>query len=189
MVTEKLKTYYRWKAKRTAYHHVQRLSLMVSLLLLIQMPVGWHDGSVQVRHAWLLFLQERILIIPALAKYVRGMYAVRVSGRIPEDVEMELERRNIKYRPRDQTDQDWSFTIPLHSATRLNGSFTHPHGTSTKWKWRRTLQKLVKVRCYAISLYTPRSSVVFLGSSLSNEVLESHLIIDILAFQKLSWPL
>jgi len=34
------------------------------------------------------------------------MYAVRVTGRIPEDVEIELERRNIKYRPRDQTDQD-----------------------------------------------------------------------------------
>lgn len=41
-----------------------------------------------------------------LAKYVRGMYAVRVKGRIPEDVEAELESRGIKYRPRDQTDQD-----------------------------------------------------------------------------------
>ena len=40
------------------------------------------------------------------AKYVRGMYAVRVNGRIHEDVELELERRNIKYRPRDQSDQD-----------------------------------------------------------------------------------
>ena len=40
------------------------------------------------------------------AKYVRGMYAVRVKGRIPEDVETELENRNIKYRPRDGTDQD-----------------------------------------------------------------------------------
>ena len=40
------------------------------------------------------------------AKYVRGMYAVRVTGRIPEDVETELEARGIKYRPRDQTDQD-----------------------------------------------------------------------------------
>ncbi|KAG6888626.1 hypothetical protein C0995_006870 [Termitomyces sp. Mi166 len=40
------------------------------------------------------------------AKYVRGMYAVRVKGRIPEDVEQELEMRGIKYRPRDQTDQD-----------------------------------------------------------------------------------
>ncbi|KAF9057308.1 transcription elongation factor SPT4 [Panaeolus papilionaceus] len=40
------------------------------------------------------------------ANKARGMYAVRVLGRIPEDVEMELERRGIKYRPRDQTDQD-----------------------------------------------------------------------------------
>lgn len=40
------------------------------------------------------------------AKYVRGMYAVRVKGRVPEDVEAELESRGIKYRPRDQTDQD-----------------------------------------------------------------------------------
>jgi len=40
------------------------------------------------------------------SKYVRGMYAVRVKGRIPEDVEAELESRGIKYRPRDQTDMD-----------------------------------------------------------------------------------
>ncbi|KAI0643612.1 transcription initiation protein spt4 [Trametes meyenii] len=40
------------------------------------------------------------------SKYVRGMYAVRVKGRIPEDVEAELENRNIKYRPRDGTEQD-----------------------------------------------------------------------------------
>ncbi|KAF9526257.1 transcription initiation protein spt4 [Crepidotus variabilis] len=40
------------------------------------------------------------------AKYVRGMYAVRVMGRIPEEVEVALERRNIKYRPRDQTEMD-----------------------------------------------------------------------------------
>ncbi|KAG1739946.1 Spt4/RpoE2 zinc finger-domain-containing protein [Suillus clintonianus] len=40
------------------------------------------------------------------SKYVRGMYAVRVKGRIPEDVEAELESRGIKYRPRDQSDQD-----------------------------------------------------------------------------------
>jgi len=40
------------------------------------------------------------------SKYVRGMYAVRVKGRVPEDVEAELESRGIKYRPRDQTDQD-----------------------------------------------------------------------------------
>ncbi|KAI0366227.1 transcription initiation protein spt4 [Pilatotrama ljubarskyi] len=40
------------------------------------------------------------------SKYVRGMYAVRVKGRIPEDVEAELENRNIKYRPRDGSEQD-----------------------------------------------------------------------------------
>ncbi|KAF9446736.1 transcription initiation Spt4 [Macrolepiota fuliginosa MF-IS2] len=40
------------------------------------------------------------------SNYVRGIYAVQVKGRIPEDVEAELENRGIKYRPRDQTDQD-----------------------------------------------------------------------------------
>lgn len=34
------------------------------------------------------------------------MYAVRVKGRVPDDVETELDNRGIKYRPRDQTDQD-----------------------------------------------------------------------------------
>ena len=41
-----------------------------------------------------------------IAGNVRGMYAVRVKGRVPEDVEAELESRGIKYRPRDQTDID-----------------------------------------------------------------------------------
>jgi len=40
------------------------------------------------------------------SKYVRGMYAVRVKGRIPEDVLAELESRGFKYRSRDQSDQD-----------------------------------------------------------------------------------
>ncbi|TDL29028.1 transcription elongation factor SPT4 [Rickenella mellea] len=40
------------------------------------------------------------------SKYVRGMYAVRVKGRVPDDVEQELNERGIRYRPRDQTDQD-----------------------------------------------------------------------------------
>lgn len=34
------------------------------------------------------------------------MYAVRVRGRVPDDVEAELESRGIKYRPRDQTEMD-----------------------------------------------------------------------------------
>ena len=52
---------------------------------------------------WFLFTDCSRL---RLAKYVRGMYAVRVKGRVPEDVEQELHDRGIRYRPRDQTDQD-----------------------------------------------------------------------------------
>jgi len=40
------------------------------------------------------------------SKYVRGMYAVRVKGRIPEDVEADMDSRGIKYRPRDQSEVD-----------------------------------------------------------------------------------
>ncbi|KAL1673813.1 Spt4/RpoE2 zinc finger-domain-containing protein [Schizophyllum commune] len=40
------------------------------------------------------------------AKQVRGMYAVRVKGRIGQEMEETLEARGIKYRPRDGTDQD-----------------------------------------------------------------------------------
>ncbi|KIY50510.1 transcription initiation Spt4 [Fistulina hepatica ATCC 64428] len=40
------------------------------------------------------------------SKYVRGMYAIRVKGRVPHDVEEDLEARGIKYRPRDQIDMD-----------------------------------------------------------------------------------
>ncbi|KAJ3561126.1 hypothetical protein NP233_g10389 [Leucocoprinus birnbaumii] len=38
--------------------------------------------------------------------YARGMYAAYVKGRVPEDVEAELENKGIKYRPRDQSDLD-----------------------------------------------------------------------------------
>ncbi|KZO93764.1 transcription initiation protein spt4 [Calocera viscosa TUFC12733] len=34
-------------------------------------------------------------------KYVKGLYAIRVSGRIPHSVEDELRERDIIYRPRD----------------------------------------------------------------------------------------
>ena len=44
--------------------------------------------------------------LPLLDKYVRGVYAITVKGRIPEDVEQELEAQGIKYRPRDQTEVD-----------------------------------------------------------------------------------
>lgn len=46
------------------------------------------------------------MIVDGSAKYVRGMYAVRVTGRLPEEIEAKLEENNIKYRPRDLTDMD-----------------------------------------------------------------------------------
>ncbi|KAI8885879.1 transcription initiation Spt4 [Backusella circina FSU 941] len=39
-------------------------------------------------------------------KFQQGVYAIRVYGRIPEDVEDDLERRGIPYRPRDGTVQE-----------------------------------------------------------------------------------
>ncbi len=65
---------------------------------------GWRGGREHVRLLLSLLWFRTDLFPPA--KYVRGMYAVRVKGRIPEDVEAELESRNIRYRPRDGTDQD-----------------------------------------------------------------------------------
>lgn len=35
------------------------------------------------------------------------MYAVRVKGRIPEDVQAELDSRGIRYLPRDQSEPDY----------------------------------------------------------------------------------
>lgn len=40
---------------------------------------------------------------PFSAKYVRGMYAARVAGRIPEDVEDDITAQGFSYRPRDET--------------------------------------------------------------------------------------
>lgn len=39
-------------------------------------------------------------------KFTRGIYAIRVYGRIPEDVEDDLARRGIPYRPRDGSIND-----------------------------------------------------------------------------------
>ncbi|KAI9483781.1 MAG: transcription initiation protein spt4 [Benjaminiella poitrasii] len=39
-------------------------------------------------------------------KFERGLYAIVVYGRVPEDVEDELERRGITYKPRDGSVQD-----------------------------------------------------------------------------------
>jgi hypothetical protein len=79
---------------------------MVSLPPSIQNRAGSHVGSEHVRYSPKDILLAIGLNKILLAKYVRGMYAVRVKGRVPEDVEAELDSRGIKYRPRDQTDQD-----------------------------------------------------------------------------------
>ncbi|KAI6099169.1 Spt4/RpoE2 zinc finger-domain-containing protein [Pisolithus sp. B1] len=68
----------------------------------------YFDGIIPVidpESSWVARWQRTCEFL-VLRKYVRGMYAVRVKGRVPEDVEAELESRGIKYRPRDQTDQD-----------------------------------------------------------------------------------
>ncbi|KAI8366716.1 transcription initiation protein spt4 [Radiomyces spectabilis] len=41
-----------------------------------------------------------------IEKFTRGVYAIRVYGRLPEDAEDDLERRGIYYRPRDGSVQD-----------------------------------------------------------------------------------
>jgi transcription elongation factor SPT4 len=47
-----------------------------------------------------------VLICSKLDKFQQGVYAIRVYGRIPEDVEDDLERRGISYRPRDGSVQE-----------------------------------------------------------------------------------
>ena len=75
------------------------------MLSLIPTTAGWLVGREHVRaHVSPIIRQISDSIVAA--KYVKGMYAVRVKGRVPEDVEAELESRNIRYRPRDGTDQD-----------------------------------------------------------------------------------
>lgn len=38
--------------------------------------------------------------------FTPGMYAIKVTGRLAEDVQSELERRRINYRPRDGSVQE-----------------------------------------------------------------------------------
>ncbi|KAI9179588.1 transcription elongation factor spt4 [Blastocladiella emersonii ATCC 22665] len=38
--------------------------------------------------------------------HVPGLYALKVNGRLPEEIEDELERRGMRYRPRDGTAND-----------------------------------------------------------------------------------
>ncbi|EJD54438.1 transcription initiation protein spt4 [Auricularia subglabra TFB-10046 SS5] len=40
------------------------------------------------------------------AKFVPGMYAIQVNGRLPEDVEDELVQQGMTYRPRDGSMDD-----------------------------------------------------------------------------------
>ena len=75
------------------------------MLSLIPTTAGWLVGREHVRAPVSPIIRHTSDSIVA-AKYVKGMYAVRVKGRVPEDVEAELESRNIRYRPRDGTDQD-----------------------------------------------------------------------------------
>jgi len=41
-----------------------------------------------------------------LDKFQKGVYAIVVYGRVPEDVEDDLERRGVTYRPRDGSVKD-----------------------------------------------------------------------------------
>ena len=74
----------------------------------MQKQAGLLGGKELVSFSCCMLVYWYVIAIGYVAKYVRGMYAVRVKGRIPEDVEAELESRGIKYRPRDQSDQDWA---------------------------------------------------------------------------------
>ncbi|KTW25588.1 hypothetical protein T552_03449 [Pneumocystis carinii B80] len=39
-------------------------------------------------------------------RFVGGVYAIRVQGRLPEEIIEQLDRRNVQYRPRDGTVDD-----------------------------------------------------------------------------------
>jgi transcription elongation factor SPT4 len=39
-------------------------------------------------------------------KFKKGMYAIRITGRLPIAIEEELQDRDIKYRPRDGSVMD-----------------------------------------------------------------------------------
>ena len=65
---------------------------------------AWGRGLVEGDAAW--SGEREADHVVHIAKQVRGMYAVRVKGRIGQEMEETLEARGIKYRPRDGTDQD-----------------------------------------------------------------------------------
>lgn len=55
-------------------------------------------------HAHLPHIAELNFVL--LANYVRGIYAARVTGPLPEEVMDELSARGLTYRPRDQNTSD-----------------------------------------------------------------------------------
>jgi hypothetical protein len=61
---------------------------------------------VPVVFAFVPTLLDAFFLCCVLDKYVRGVYAITVKGRIPEDVEQDLDSQGVKYRPRDQTEVD-----------------------------------------------------------------------------------
>ncbi len=42
----------------------------------------------------------------AVDKFTKGLYAIRVMGRLPEEIEEELKAAGVTYRPRDGTSMD-----------------------------------------------------------------------------------
>jgi transcription elongation factor SPT4 len=43
---------------------------------------------------------------PSQANYTKGIYAARVSGTLPEEIQEELQAQGMTYRPRDQNTED-----------------------------------------------------------------------------------
>jgi transcription elongation factor SPT4 len=41
-----------------------------------------------------------LYFLRTIDKFEKGIYAVQVQGRLPEDIEEELESKGFKYRPR-----------------------------------------------------------------------------------------
>ncbi|KAL2916059.1 transcription elongation factor spt4 [Polyrhizophydium stewartii] len=63
---------------------------------------GQYDGLVAMMRpdaSWVARWQR-------VDKFHKGLYAVRVTGRLPQDIEDDLARRSLKYRPRDGSVKD-----------------------------------------------------------------------------------
>jgi len=50
-----------------------------------------------------MLLAKATIASACAGKYVRGMYAARVIGRIPEEIDDDIKARGMTYRPRDET--------------------------------------------------------------------------------------